>query len=297
MRLSALNKVCLKPLTGLLISLSVGWGSSAIAQTELTAEVNQETDKPVESIFSQTAVAMRIYEKSGVASHLVTVPGTIIGEAEFERTKCGVVSDYVVSAEYIEQLYSRKNMASQFSSQLLAELGEEKVRRVEAWYKTDLGKRIIKAESSAVGLEREQFNVLLNAYLQSTRWHQERADQVATVLQATKAVDFLSAVHTEISAAVAIAASCDVTKVNAEDVAKEVAKIRADEAFYLAFLRGEMVPPTAFVYRSLSRAELNAFTRFAQSDLGAEYFNALVKISRRIVADGVGSLAEISDGL
>ncbi len=230
---------------------------------------------------------------SGIEAHLTTVADTIVVEARQGFGQCPEAADFPPSRiDRLQRAFAPDALMRDIVHEVDAVLTGSEVKQIARWMNSPAGIQVRQAESAVSELDESAFDAASARLTSSDAWTPERRALVSALVRASDAADFLTAVNTEISAAVHLAAVCVVDAASLESIDKVIIDERRDASFYAVFMGIQLLVPTGVVFESLSDTDLQAYLDFVGSPSGKRYHETLTESTRTALRAAVADLRE-----
>lgn len=221
--------------------------------------------------------ARRLVVSSGLAVQLQAVPGQIQREVEQLR---GKVPDETVNAlgEASLKGFQPAGLQEDVSRVLAEKMPLADMRKIIAWLETDLGRRITRAEEQAA---HQMTPESLRAHIEGTKRtppSRKRAEMIAALMKATKAVE--STANAIESIGLGVALGIDAMQPAQNRLGPANLRRRLREAMPPAQIRQEVsatLPAIfSFTYRDVSETDLAAYLAYSRSAIGVRYNDSVM---------------------
>lgn len=248
---------------------------------------------------AETDLAAKLIDTTGVAPHLAQASGIIVNDALPKYATCFTSKNEVMSeadeAEFttlIEEHFGAAVTLPRAVSRLNHAMSPEDLAVVDAFFENPVGKRIVAAENESKDFDEARFNKFMDAHLNSKAWDKKRLNLIEAVYDSTRAARFVSTLNGEFMVASALSAHCDTRPEALDKLQPQLDNLRSESQFIEPLMRGDLVPLVATVFRNLPNSDLEAYLEFAQSDLGEQFFDALVSATGSSLSEGTLGLRQ-----
>jgi len=243
------------------------------AKTKLASEIIKESGIARQND-SLTDAVLSSFEEKYKAVHASKIPAD---DQKYSRFKD--VIRLATDPERINQ-YIQKHLASSLS---IAEL-----EQVLKWYKSPLGKKISELEYSTYADKKQHVNTLRLAFNLTRYQSTSRADLFSRLDEATTSTEAMVELQTNLIVQNQI---LDLVLSNSKEldqasIDKIIQDFETDIDPYLDTMAAQMVfAGFVYTYRGLSKAELEAYLSFSETEAGKNYYSILNKKSNTILLD------------
>lgn len=254
--------------------------------------------------YAETDTAEELLQLSGISMHLGIAADAIAEEGYAMYAECLNPTDegaeYLESVSYdkdaftvlIKRHFGQSQSFARAVEAMAVSMSDDHMAATERFFATEVGQKIVKAETDSKHLSEDEFVTTLNEYVSSDEWTASRKQTIAQISQATRAVRFVSLINGEMSVAAKVSSACDATEAGYLQLNHELKRERTDARFVEPMMVGGLNLVIATIFKDLSDQEINDYLTFAQSDAGSSYFNGLLQATRRGISGGLIGVRE-----
>lgn len=148
---------------------------------------------------------------------------------------------------------------------------------LSAWYQSPSGRRIVQAEKAAAHWDETTFDQRISGISASADWDELRRKQILRTVAATQAHKYVASLSASVAGLKQALKKC-AEGFSQENRQAARRKVENERDLLAAFLRLELVLPSAAVYRDISAADLEAYTIFAKTPAGRHFHLTLAEL-------------------
>jgi len=239
-------------------------------------------------------LAESLVNESGIATHLTAATQSILEETQDNFANCKADENDIEHAAQMAQLeslveehFGPKVMYRRAIDAMADELATAQLTYVSNWFSSEIGQRIIAAETLSNEFSESAFSQQANSYLSSKRWTEDRERLMQQVADTTRAARFISLVYAEVTVAVQVSSICDASTEGYEALNDKLESVRKDSQLFEGIAAADIVKVTGTVFRDLTDAEIAAYIDFLSAPSGQAYISALLDSTQAAIAGGL----------
>lgn len=246
-----------------------------------------------QALADQTLSA-ELIDRAGIAAHLALVPDSIVRDGWVIQERCAATDALKLSpldkAEFsasVEQHFGLVQSQARAIDGMSKNMNVKQLYATKKFFDSDLGERIVAAESASKDISEDEFVAIADEYLDSARWTKAREQLISVVYESTRAARFVSVLNGELTVAVQVSSHCKPTVESYRALSKLLKTTRTDARFVEPIMKSDLTLIIATIFRDFSDRDLIEYVEFAQGDDGKSFYYALIEATRLSISGGL----------